>query len=197
MDESIDTKPVLTDETAVEAVTDDAKGKDAAQEVAEKSAAEEPMTTSDDKETDGADEKMDADESAVEAAVDGGDAVEKATAADRESSAAPAVDESVDSIGGKGAEPAVEPVPDVALKSPSEAEKASPAPAIQSLTPPRSQGSKKPKVDLASVPVRQYLDTTVVPILLQGLSSLARERPQKPIAFLAQFLNDKASEYDE
>ncbi|CAG2181693.1 unnamed protein product [Oppiella nova] len=194
MDESIDTKPVLTDETAVEAVTDDAKGKDAAQEVTEKSAAEEPMSASDDKETD---EKMDAEESAVEAAVDGGDAVEKSTAADIESSAAPAVEESVDSIGGKGAEPAVEPVPDVALKSPSEAEKASPAPAIQSLTPPRSQGSKKPKVDLASVPVRQYLDTTVVPILLQGLSSLARERPQKPIAFLAQFLNDKASEYDE
>lgn len=65
-----------------------------------------------------------------------------------------------------------------------------------STTPPRSQ-SKKPKVDLTSVPTRQYLDTTVVPILLQGLSSLAKERPAKPISFLANFLLDKAPEYDD
>jgi len=71
----------------------------------------------------------------------------------------------------------------------------SPLPPI-STTPPRSQ-SKKPKVDLTSVPTRQYLDTTVVPILLQGLSALAKERPAKPITFLANFLLDKASEYDD
>lgn len=64
-------------------------------------------------------------------------------------------------------------------------------------TPPQKQTSKKPKVDLASVPTRQYLDTTVVPILLQGLSALAKERPQKPIAFLANFLLDKSAEYDD
>ncbi|XP_054154284.1 protein dpy-30 homolog [Oppia nitens] len=113
----------------------------------------------------------------------------KTAAEDAEPTVAAPVDES------GGEEPIAEPVPDV--KSPAEIEKsASPAPAIQSSTPPRNQ-TKKPKVDLASVPVRQYLDTTVVPILLQGLSSLARERPQKPIAYLAQFLMDKASEYDE
>jgi len=38
--------------------------------------------------------------------------------------------------------------------------------------PPR----KKPGVDLQSLPTRQYLDQTVVPILLQALSTLAKER---------------------
>ena len=36
--------------------------------------------------------------------------------------------------------------------------------------------SKKPKVDLQSLPTRAYLDQTVVPILLQGMSVLAKER---------------------
>ncbi|TKR61083.1 hypothetical protein L596_028243 [Steinernema carpocapsae] len=39
-----------------------------------------------------------------------------------------------------------------------------------------------------SVPTRQYLDTTVVPILLQGLATLAKERPSNPIEVLAEYL---------
>jgi len=35
---------------------------------------------------------------------------------------------------------------------------------------------KRPKVDLQSLPTRAYLDNTVVPILLQGMSVLAKER---------------------
>uniref|UniRef100_A0AAV2LK32 Uncharacterized protein n=1 Tax=Knipowitschia caucasica TaxID=637954 RepID=A0AAV2LK32_KNICA len=35
---------------------------------------------------------------------------------------------------------------------------------------------KKQKVDLQALPTRAYLDQTVVPILLQGLSVLAKER---------------------
>lgn len=34
----------------------------------------------------------------------------------------------------------------------------------------------KPKVELQSLPTRAYLDQTVVPILLQGLSSLSKDR---------------------
>lgn len=34
----------------------------------------------------------------------------------------------------------------------------------------------KPKVELQSLPTRAYLDQTVVPILLQGLSTLSKER---------------------
>ena len=36
--------------------------------------------------------------------------------------------------------------------------------------------AKKQKVELASLPTRAYLDQTVVPILLQGMSVLAKER---------------------
>ncbi|VDN53666.1 unnamed protein product [Dracunculus medinensis] len=35
---------------------------------------------------------------------------------------------------------------------------------------------------------RQYLDQTVVPILLQALGALAKERPPNPIEFVANYL---------
>merc|ERR1739838_1167558 len=40
---------------------------------------------------------------------------------------------------------------------------------------------KTPRVELQSLPTRAYLDQTVVPILLQGLSQLAKERPPNPV----------------
>jgi len=42
--------------------------------------------------------------------------------------------------------------------------------------------------DLKTMPVRQYLDTTVVPTILQALTELAKERPDKPIEFVANYL---------
>ncbi|VDN02376.1 unnamed protein product [Thelazia callipaeda] len=39
-----------------------------------------------------------------------------------------------------------------------------------------------------TIPTRQYLDQTVVPILLQALGALAKERPPNPIDFLANYL---------
>lgn len=36
--------------------------------------------------------------------------------------------------------------------------------------------AKRSKVELQSLPTRAYLDQTVVPILLQGMSVLAKER---------------------
>ncbi|CAK4081005.1 unnamed protein product [Aphanomyces euteiches] len=44
------------------------------------------------------------------------------------------------------------------------------------------------KVDVQSLPIRAYLDQTVVPILLQGMSSLVKERPPNPIEWLAAYL---------
>ncbi|CAJ0579284.1 unnamed protein product, partial [Mesorhabditis spiculigera] len=38
------------------------------------------------------------------------------------------------------------------------------------------------------IPTRQYLDHTVVPILMEGLGALAKARPQDPVKFLAEFL---------
>ncbi|GFY63387.1 uncharacterized protein TNIN_204921 [Trichonephila inaurata madagascariensis] len=57
--------------------------------------------------------------------------------------------------------------------------------------------SKKPRVDYAVMSTRPYLDATVVPILLQALSALARERPSDPIQFLADFLIRNKAQYSQ
>jgi protein dpy-30 len=55
----------------------------------------------------------------------------------------------------------------------------------------------KQKSDLSTLPTRAYLDQTVVPILLQGMSQLARERPAKPIEQLALYLQQNKEKYGE
>jgi len=61
-------------------------------------------------------------------------------------------------------------------------------------TPPNN--AKKSRVDLQSIPIRQYLDQTVVPILLQGLSALSKERPPEPIEYLAAYLLKNKNKFD-
>ncbi|EEB14770.1 histone H1-I-1, putative [Pediculus humanus corporis] len=56
--------------------------------------------------------------------------------------------------------------------------------------------SKKTRVDLQSLPIRQYLDQTVVPILLQALSTLSKERPPDPVSFLAAYLLKNKAQYE-
>ena len=58
-----------------------------------------------------------------------------------------------------------------------------------------SQAQDKPtsetirnRMTLEALPSRAYLDETVVPILMQGLSALVQERPENPIEYLATFL---------
>ena len=56
-------------------------------------------------------------------------------------------------------------------------------------------GDEKKEED--KVPVRTYLDNTVVPVLLSAMSELVKERPEDPIKFVANFLlknNPKNSE---
>ena len=54
---------------------------------------------------------------------------------------------------------------------------------------------EKPKQNINSLPIRAYLDQTVVPLVLQGMAEVAKERPENPIKYLADFLmkhsNDK------
>lgn len=54
-------------------------------------------------------------------------------------------------------------------------------------------GTKKDK-DLTSMPIRSYLDQTVVPVLLQGMAELAKERPSNPIEYLANYLLKHAND---
>lgn len=56
---------------------------------------------------------------------------------------------------------------------------------------------KKNKIDLSCLPTRQYLDETIVPILMSGLSYLAKERPPEPIIALAEFLIKNKADYEE
>ncbi|XP_068607561.1 protein dpy-30 homolog [Brachionichthys hirsutus] len=55
----------------------------------------------------------------------------------------------------------------------------------------------KQKVDLQALPTRAYLDQTVVPVLLQGLSVLAKDRPPNPIEYLAAFLLKNKAQFEE
>jgi len=41
---------------------------------------------------------------------------------------------------------------------------------------------------MKALPVRSYLDQTVVPILLQGMAELVKVRPDNPVEWLAQYL---------
>jgi protein dpy-30 len=45
------------------------------------------------------------------------------------------------------------------------------------------------------LPTRAYLDSTVVPILLEGLAALSRERPEDPIDYLIGFLQKHKKEH--
>ncbi|GAX27006.1 protein dpy-30 [Fistulifera solaris] len=42
--------------------------------------------------------------------------------------------------------------------------------------------------DMQRLPIRAYLDQTVVPLLLDGMSELVKERPANPIEYLANYL---------
>jgi protein dpy-30 len=53
--------------------------------------------------------------------------------------------------------------------------------------PAANQEAKKDNA-LQQLPIRAYLDQTVVPILLQALSEVAKERPANPVEFVANYL---------
>lgn len=60
----------------------------------------------------------------------------------------------------------------------------------------KEDAAKTPKiVELQSLPTRAYLDQTIVPILLGGLSTLAKERPPNPIEYLAAYLLKNKDEF--
>ena len=52
----------------------------------------------------------------------------------------------------------------------------------------------KEKTNLNNLPIRTYLDQTVVPLVLQGMAEVAKERPENPIKYLADFLNKHAND---
>lgn len=85
-------------------------------------------------------------------------------------------------------DPPAEPEPEAAPpaeEAPPPAEPAAPEPAPAAPPPaPAPSTSAKPK----GVPVRQYLDETVVPVLRKGLRELVKQRPEDPFEFLGDFI---------
>mmetsp|Transcript_10368 Transcript_10368/g.23870 ORF Transcript_10368/g.23870 Transcript_10368/m.23870 type:complete len:128 (-) Transcript_10368:168-551(-) len=44
------------------------------------------------------------------------------------------------------------------------------------------------QLNLQSLPIRQYLETTVVSLLVNGLTQLVKARPEDPVEYLAAYL---------
>mmetsp|Transcript_17544 Transcript_17544/g.26641 ORF Transcript_17544/g.26641 Transcript_17544/m.26641 type:complete len:160 (-) Transcript_17544:64-543(-) len=58
----------------------------------------------------------------------------------------------------------------------------------QSSNQPSAQQQQQQMSNMKSLPIRAYLDQTVVPILLEGMSELVKERPSNPVEWLAAYL---------
>ena len=56
------------------------------------------------------------------------------------------------------------------------------------------KNESKSQQNINSLPIRAYLDQTVVPLVLQGMAEVAKERPENPIKYLADFLMKHAND---
>jgi protein dpy-30 len=50
------------------------------------------------------------------------------------------------------------------------------------------------KENMNNLPIRAYLDKTVVPLVLQGMAEVAKERPENPVKYLADFLMNHSND---
>ena len=57
-----------------------------------------------------------------------------------------------------------------------------------------NKNETKKEQNVNSLPIRAYLDKTVVPLVLQGMAEVAKERPENPIKYLADFLMKHAND---
>ena len=84
----------------------------------------------------------------------------------------------------------VEDAPAPAEEAPA-AEEPAPAEAAPEPEPepaPAAPAPAAPAPKAKGVPVRQYLDETVVPVLRKGLRELVKQRPEDPFEFLGDFI---------
>ncbi|QSS61722.1 hypothetical protein I7I51_03899 [Histoplasma capsulatum] len=54
-----------------------------------------------------------------------------------------------------------------------------------------------PQVRLGGAPARVYLNEKIVPYLLEGMKTLAKEQPSKPLRALGEYLIQKSNEVEE
>lgn len=82
-------------------------------------------------------------------------------------------------------------------KIPSQSQSGGGAAAASTEEKPGVKTGKSRGAELQALPTKQYLDQTVAPILLQGLQTLAKERPPDPVSFLAAYLLKNKSKCDD
>ena len=109
--------------------------------------------------------------------------------------------------------PAADPVPavtpettgaDAAPADPAAVPSLAPTPAdavltdkTQKMIADEKEATGRAKPDVQSLPTRQYLDQSVVPILLQALTALSKERPPDAIEFLIAYLAKNKTSFQQ
>jgi protein dpy-30 len=58
----------------------------------------------------------------------------------------------------------------------------------------KSENNNNNKENTNNLPIRAYLDKTVVPLVLQGMAEVAKERPDNPVKYLADFLMNHSTD---
>ena len=51
-------------------------------------------------------------------------------------------------------------------------------------------GGAQDSVEIKQLPIKAYLDQQLMPLLLEALAQLAKEKPEEPIEFVAKYLLD-------
>ncbi|XRB05434.1 cyclic nucleotide-binding domain [Pycnococcus provasolii] len=134
-----------------------------------------------------AEEAAPAAEEAAPAAEEAAPAAEEAAPAAEEAApveAAPAAEEAAPAE----AAPAAEEAAPAAEEAPPAAEEAAPAPAAAAAPAMMSTSSMKTDPSKKAIPVRQYLEDSVVPVLRKALRELVKVRPEDPFDFLAAYV---------
>ncbi|XP_064402726.1 protein dpy-30 homolog [Halichondria panicea] len=54
-----------------------------------------------------------------------------------------------------------------------------------------------PKVEIDSLSTRSYLDHTVVPVMMDAMAAVARQRPPDPIEYVAMFILKNKDKYKQ
>lgn len=52
----------------------------------------------------------------------------------------------------------------------------------------KAAGNIQRRLPAHALPIRHYLESTVVPVLMQALQSVCRERPDDPVEYVANYL---------
>jgi protein dpy-30 len=65
---------------------------------------------------------------------------------------------------------------------------------VSEKNPENKSENNNNKENMNNLPIRAYLDKTVVPLVLQGMAEVAKERPENPVKYLADFLMNHSND---